>query len=166
MRKPIFCILLLLVTGTIVAQTATTTEPPYKRFPVVPPFNLLQVDSMTVFTKSDLKKKKPVLIMLFSPTCEHCQHETEELLQNIEAFKKVQIVMATTMDFSLMKEFYERYELAKYRNIRVGRDFQTTLPSFFMIHNLPYLAMYDKKGNLITTFEGAAKIEDVVNAFE
>jgi thioredoxin-related protein len=155
-----------MITGPALAQTAVPNEPPYKRFPVVPPFKLLEADSVTIFSKTDLKKKKPLLLMLFSPTCEHCQHETEELLKNIGAFKKVQIVMATTMDFTLMKEFYERYQLAKYDNIRVGRDFQTTLPSFFMISNLPYLAMYDKKGKLITTFEGAAKIEDLINAFE
>jgi hypothetical protein len=30
---------------------------------------------------------------------------------------------------------------------------------------MPYLAMYDKKGNLLTTFQGSMKIEDLANVF-
>jgi len=33
------------------------------------------------------------------------------------------------------------------------------------VHNLPYMALYDKKGNLITTFEGTQKVDTLLNAF-
>lgn len=139
---------------------------PYQRFPTIPPFKLLKVDSSSYFTKSDLQKNKPVLIMLFNPDCEHCQHETEEIIKNIDQLKDVQIVMATMMPFSLMKSFYEKYGLEKYENINVGQDIKYTLPSFYQISFMPYLAMYDKKGNLLTTFEGSMKIQDLVNTFK
>ena len=32
--------------------------------------------------------------------------------------------------------------------------------------NLPYLALYDKKGQLITTFEGTQKADTILDAFE
>lgn len=32
--------------------------------------------------------------------------------------------------------------------------------------SLPYLALYNKKGNLITTFEGTTRIEKVLEAFK
>lgn len=104
--------------------------------------------------------------MLFNPDCEHCQHETEEIIKNIDQLKDVQIVMATMMPFSLMKSFYEKYGLEKYENINVGQDIKYTLPSFYQISFMPYLAMYDKKGNLLTTFEGSMKIQDLVNTFK
>ncbi len=147
-------------------QQDSTALPPYKRFPTVPPFKLLKVDSSSYFTKNDLKKNKPVLIILFNPDCDHCKHEIEEIIKNIEQLKNVQIVMATNMPFDIMKSFYEKYDLEKFENITVGRDFQYLLPSFYQIRFMPYLAMYDKKRNLLNSFEGSMKIEDLINIFK
>jgi thiol-disulfide isomerase/thioredoxin len=147
-------------------QQENVTLPPYKRFPTVPPLKLLLLDSTSYFTKNDLKKNKPVLIIVFNPDCEHCKHETEALIKNIDSLKNVQIIMATMMPFDLMKSFYENYDLQRFQNITVGKDVQYTLPSFYQMHFMPYLAMYDKKGNLLATFEGAMKIEDLIHTFK
>jgi thiol-disulfide isomerase/thioredoxin len=147
-------------------QQENVVLPPYKRFPTVPPLKLLLLDSTSYFTKNDLKKNKPVLIIVFNPDCEHCKHETEEIVKNIDSLKNVQIIMATMMPFDLMKSFYENYDLQRFQNIIVGKDVQYTLPSFYQMHFMPYLAMYDKKGNLLSTFEGAMKIEDLIHTFK
>lgn len=148
------------------SQNDSIPPPPYLRFPTVPPFKLLEVDSSSYFAKKDLKKNEPVLIMLFNPDCDHCKHETEEIIKNIDQLKDVQIVMATMMPFDMMKSFYEKYDLQRFENIIVGEDFQYTLPSFYQIHFMPYLAMYNKRGNLLSTFEGSMKIEDLINVFK
>src|SRR5215831_15586388 len=88
---------------TSFSQQDSVTLAPYQRFPTVPPFQLLNTDSSSYFTKKDLKKNKPVLIMLFNPDCDHCKHETEEIIKNIDQLKDVQIVMATMMGFDAMK---------------------------------------------------------------
>ncbi|MHC0069021.1 hypothetical protein ACWATR_40190, partial [Nostoc sp. UIC 10890] len=49
---------------------------PYKRFPTVPPFELTKEDGKTKISKSNLKKNQPVVVMFFSPDCDHCQHQT------------------------------------------------------------------------------------------
>jgi len=151
--------------STSPAQQEEPTLPPYKRFPTVPPLKLLLLDSTSYFTKNDLKKNKPVLIIVFNPDCEHCKHETEEIIKNIDSLKNIQIVMATIMSFDLMKSFDEKYELQRFQNIVVGKDVQYTLPSFYQMHFMPYLAMYNKKGNLLATFEGAMKMEDLIRTF-
>jgi hypothetical protein len=66
--------------------------------------------------------------------------------------------MATMMPFDSMMSFRERNNLAQYDNIIVGQDIHFFLPTFFMINNLPYLAFYDKKGKLISFFEGTMEI--------
>jgi len=148
------------------SQQEDLTLPPYKRFPTVPPLKLLLLDSTSYFTKDDLKKNKPVLIIVFNPDCEHCKHETEEIINNIDSLKNIQIIMATMMPFDLMKSFYEKYDLHRFQNITVGKDVQYTLPSFYQMHFMPYLAMYNKKGNLLATFEGSMKIEDLIHTFK
>jgi thioredoxin-related protein len=161
-RKTLFVAFLFL---QLAAYSQTDSiSPAYLRFPTVPPFEILQVDSVTMFSKSDLKKNQQVMLMYFSPDCEHCQHQTEDILHDIHSFKKIQIVMATYQPFESMKSFYEKYELAKY-NIHVGRDTKFILPPFYRIKSLPFIALYDKKGNLITTFEGNQKVNKILKAF-
>ena len=162
----IICLVLLLSLLSISCFSQTgTPQPPYQRFPTFPPVKLLKADSV-YFTKTDLPKKSPVLLMLFNPQCNHCQHETEELIKNIDQFKKISIVMATTMHMDSMRSFSQRYGLEKYENITVGRDIQYFLPSFFMINNLPFLAFYNRNKQLISAFEGALPIPQIVTVFK
>jgi thiol-disulfide isomerase/thioredoxin len=165
MKKIILLISFLFAVIISFCQQDSTMLPPYQRFPTLPPFKLLKGDS-SYFNRNDLKKNKPVLLILFNPDCDHCKHETEEIIKKMNELKNIQIVMATNMPIEMMRSFSEKYDLQKFENITVGRDFQYLLPSFYKIRFMPYLAMYDKKGNLLTTFEGAMKIEDLVNVFK
>jgi thioredoxin-related protein len=166
MKKLFFTFAVLLIAAVSPAQNSFDTTAPYKRSPTVPLFKLLETDSVTIFTKDKLKKNKPVLIVLFNPECDHCKHETEEILKHIDELKNVQIIMATMAQYAPMKDFYTKYNLGDFKNIKVGQDFQYMLPSFYRVRSLPYLAMYDQKGNLLTTFEGTMKIEDLINVFK
>ena len=165
MKTIIFFISFLFAVSSLSAQV-DTTQPPYKRFPTLPPLKLMPIGSTTIFTKDQLKRNKPVLIMLFSPDCEHCQHETEDLIKNIDHFKKIQIVMATMMPFEQMTAFYDRYDLKRFDNIIVGRDIYYLLPSFYKVRFLPYMAMYDKKGKLLSTFEGNLSMDKLSKIFD
>ena len=135
-----------------------TIPAPYKKFPFFPPVNLI-LPGNTTFTKADLPKKKPVMMMIFSPMCEHCKQETEEMIKNIDKFKNSMIVMATMMPYDSMMSFRDKFKLADYDNIIVGQDAQFFLPVYYMITNLPFLAFYDKRGKLISVFEGSMPIE-------
>jgi thioredoxin-related protein len=164
MKKIIFCLLSL---GIVISACAQLdSQPPYKRFPTVPPLNLLLTDSITILTKEKLPKKKSVLIMIFSPDCDHCKHETEEIIKQIDKFKKVEIIMATFLPFDKMKEFYVNYRLQRFKNIRVGRDFTYVLPSFYNFRSFPFFALYDKDGKLIEVYEGALPMESVLAKFK
>ena len=158
-------ICIFLISGFAIAQDSLLTVPPYLRFPTFPPVKLLETDSTTFFEKKNLKKNTRVLFILFSPDCEHCRKETEELVKNIDQFKKINIVMATMMPFQKMKDFYEQHELSVLKNVTVGQDIHFFLPAFYNVKNLPFHAFYDKKGNLISVFEGEMTIEKILAAF-
>lgn len=154
----VFSLMVIAITGF---TQADTIMPPYRKVRIFPPVKLLMPGN-TVFTKDDLPEKTPVMLMIFSPMCEHCQHETEEMIKNIDKFKKSVIVMATMMPYDSMMSFREKYKLSEYENIIIGQDIQYFLPSFFMITNLPFMAFYNKKGKLISVFEGSMPIEKAV----
>src|SRR5687768_13743286 len=79
---------LILCLGTIAGfSQVDSTTPAFRKYPTFPPLQLLLGDSATKYTKEDLPKKKPVLIMLFSPECSHCQHTAEEMVKHKEELK-------------------------------------------------------------------------------
>src|SRR5438552_17692370 len=110
-----YSLALLILLCSFAAQAQTDSlGAPYKRFPGIPPFDLLQLDSSSHLTKDKLEKKRNTLIMFFSPDCPHCQHQTEAILSAMDSLKDVQIVMATYQPFNEMTDFYTKYQLAKY----------------------------------------------------
>jgi thioredoxin-related protein len=141
------------------------TVPPYKKNPGLPPIQLVQADN-SVLTRDALKKNKETMIMYFSPDCDHCKHQMEAMIKNIEQLKKYQIVMATHRSLEEMKGFYKKYELSKYANIKMGQDSKYLLPPYYRMGSLPYMALYDAKGNLISVFEGNIAIDKLVAAFD
>jgi thioredoxin-related protein len=159
---------LLLLWRALPAQTQTHSapEPAYLRFPTLPPFKILKVDSSTWYTKDDLKKNRRTMIIFFSPECDHCKHQTQDILAEIDKFKDIEIVMTTFHPFAEMKEFYNYYRLQDHPNIKMGRDEKYFFQPFYDFHNLPFIALYDKKGNYITRFEGNQKVSTLMKAFD
>jgi thiol-disulfide isomerase/thioredoxin len=175
MKKTISALFAVLCCHLLFAQPTRPNQPatdpanaqaPFMRFPTLPPLHLLKLDSMTYLTKDDVKRNRRAIIMFFSPDCPHCKEQTERILEDFKDFKDMEIVMATYQPFSELKEFNEHYHLADHPNIMVGRDEHFTLPPFYKIKNMPYIALYDKKGNLITTFEGTQKVDTLLQAFK
>lgn len=166
MKTKFILFLFCFVSVLAMAQKSPDPDPPYKRFPTVPPLKLLLIDSSTIFTDKQLKKNTPLLFILFSPDCEHCKKETEELIRNIDSLKNIQIVMATFMPFGKMKEFYDGYRLNRFSNITVGYDIQHILATYYRISYTPFVALYDKKGNLIEGFQGALPLSRVIEYFK
>jgi thioredoxin-related protein len=173
--KTVYLAILALALGHVASAQKLPNQPatdsananaPFMRFPTIPPLHLLKLDSASYLTKDDIKKNRKTIIMFFSPDCEHCKHQTENILADFKDFKDIEIVMATYQPFSEMKDFNTHYRIFDHDNILMGRDEKFALPPFYRIRNLPYLALYDKKGNLITTFEGAQKADTILDAFK
>ena len=164
MKNRLFLLILAFIVKLASAQTLPPDSPAYKRFPSIPPFTILQVDS-TNLTKDNLKHHQPTLIMYFSPDCDHCKHQWAAMEKQMKELKKYQIVMVTYQPFEEMVDFYKAHNIAGYSNIKMGRDTKFFLPPFFKIKSLPFQALYDKKGELITTFEGNVEVAKVLKAF-
>jgi thiol-disulfide isomerase/thioredoxin len=133
----------------------------YLQFPDIPPFTITKAPDSSSFSKQDLKKKKPVLIMLFSPDCEHCQRQTTEFKKDIELIKKVQIVMVSFLNYDLIQKFYNEYGIAKFPNIHMGRDGKYFLGTFYKPHIFPSMFLYNKKGKLVNFFEGNVSAKQI-----
>jgi thiol-disulfide isomerase/thioredoxin len=165
MKKYTFLVLLLIISNSVFTQhnhPLDTVPAPATRFKNFPPVKLLLTDSINYFTKEMLQKNKPVFLMVFHPSCEHCQHEAEDITRNIDRFKGIQIVMSSMASLSEMKPFIDKYKLTSYDNIIVAQDYSFFLPPFFQFNNLPFLAFYNKKKKLVSTFGGSLSVDKIL----
>lgn len=162
MKKLLLLSLIFIMGKTLLAQADTSLL--YIKFPTVPPFSIIKVPDSTKFTKADLKRKKPVIIMGFSPDCEHCQHETKELIAHIDRFKNIQIVMISPLDYKYLQKFYDEYHLSQYPNITIGKDPSWFIGTFYGIRNFPAIYLYNKKGKFVRAFDGSVPVEKIADA--
>jgi thioredoxin-related protein len=167
MKRVLFAMLGLFFIYAAQSQTPNNVpEPPYLKNPGIPPFKLLKVDSVHFVTREDLKKNHRVMIMFFSPECDHCKHQMNDILADYNKFRDIEIVMATYQPFDEMKSFYTYYRIADHPEILMGRDEKFMLPPYFRMQSLPCLVLYDKKGNFVRKFEGNQKVDTLLNAFD
>lgn len=144
---------------------AQTELPPYKKVPYFPPIKILLADSSTLYQKDDLPKKTPVMMLYFNPECDHCQMQIEEIVNHIDRFKNIHIVMATSQHFNKMKIFIERYRLADHKNIVMGFDPGFFLMHFYQVRSMPFLAFYNKWKELISAFDGGLPVDKILKEF-
>lgn len=158
--------LLVSIGFLLISPSFSQTElPPYKQNKNIPDFELETVGN-GVFTTAKLKKNVPVVIMFFSPGCDHCIHQFEAMKKRMNDLKKYQIVMATYQPIEELAEFNKKYQISHYSNIITGRDTKYFFPPFYEISNFPYLAFYDNKGKLITTYEGNISVDNMLKKFK
>ena len=167
MKRFFFLLAFILLKTICWAQVPTTdTIPIYKQFPDIPSFSLSRVPDSTVFTKDSLKKNVATIIIMFSPDCEHCQHETRNLMAKMNLLPKdVQIVMASPLNYVDILKFYKEYHIYDCPNIIMGRDPVWYLGGFYQVHNFPTIAIYNDKGKFIELMDGSVKIEKIAAAF-
>lgn len=153
----------LILAPCCLSAQSTASEANYLRYPEIPPISFTAAGGK-VFTNKDLKKHKPVMIMLFSVECEHCQHETQEITEHIDAFKGAQILMITPFKYDEMYAFYRGYGIGKHAGtITMGTDSTRRLNMFYHLRFWPGIYIYNKDNRLVYHHEGTTKIDTLVH---
>lgn len=162
MKNVFFLLFLITFISTVQAKSLTDSIPAHLKNLRLPDFKLLLTDSSTNFYTENLKSNRITILMSFSPECDHCKQQTKEITAQIDKFKNVQIVMATTLPFGMMRDFYKEYKIASHKNIVMGRDVLYFFPKYFLNHYLPLIAVYNKKGELIHYADGGMPTAELI----
>jgi thiol-disulfide isomerase/thioredoxin len=151
--KKIIILIFILLPALAYLQPSTDANAPYYQNIGYPNLKLRLTDSITIFTKEDLPKDKTIVIIFFSPDCEHCQAEATQLLQKKDSLSNLFMVWNANMvdDFGHVKEFYNKYKLNTLSNVVLGKEVDYYLPLHYRIEITPYAAVY-KNGKLFAEF--------------
>jgi peroxiredoxin len=147
-----------------VEAQATDSLPLYQKFPFVPSFKLLKTDGTTFTTTDVLPKKKAAVIIVFSPTCGHCQHQAEEITSHMKQLGDASFLFVTNYPLADIKQFSDAFGLSRFPNIRLGQDTGMNLITFYKLRGLPGVFVYNKKGDFVQSFNTNVSAEEIVTA--
>jgi len=162
MKKSFLYIFLFLIVNRSAAQSSKLESS--AKSPDMPAFSITKAPDSTRFERASLQKNKDVIIMVFSPDCEHCQLKIKEIMAHYNLFKNTQIVMVSNLGYLYVKKFYQEFKLAKYPNIVMGMDYKYQLGSFFNIASVPTLFLYNKKGKFVKTFDRNVPVQTIAKS--
>lgn len=128
----------------------------------MPSFNLLLIDSTTIFNTRDIPKGKPSVLLFFDPDCEHCQEETTDLLKNMDSLSNINFYFISINQMDRLKVFNGYYQLSRYPNITVGKDYSFFFLGHFKDVYPPYSIVYDRHKRLRAVFKGEATAKQII----
>jgi thiol-disulfide isomerase/thioredoxin len=132
----------------------------------IPAFNIVRVPDSTGFSSRQLIKQAPLVLVFFNPDCDHCQQQVKELLAHKSELKRLQIVMVSALPYSLIKTFYENYQVASMPNVIMGQDENFVLGGIYKPARYPSLYIYDAGGSLAKVFAGNVTAAVLLNAVQ
>lgn len=112
---------------------------------------------------SQLKKGKPVMIMIFSPQCEHCAYIIDSLKTVRNDVKNTQLIfVAEERNKEYMQGFMEATKIkgdAFFKNI--GTNKGELIYAIYTNKILPQITFYDAGHKLVKIFDGNYQFSDV-----
>ena len=162
--KQFLLLIVFIITALFATAQKDTSANSLSKFKAIPAFTVCTVPDSIAFTNKDLLKNKPLIIMFFSPDCEHCQKETKELLAYKEELKNIQILMVSPGSYSMIKQFYQEYALSTMPNIKLGNDLNYALGSIYQLRTFPSMFIYDQSGKLAKAFVGNIGVPAILDA--
>lgn len=127
----------------------------------IPPFRIMQANGR-LFKAEDLPVGKPIIIIYFSPECDHCDHLMKELFKRETDFRKASIAMITYLSVEKVAKFVKEYRLDKYPNIYVGTEGTSFfVRNYYNITDMPFAALYTLNGDFVKAYKKNVVLTDL-----
>ena len=113
-------------------------------------------------TNESVKNDANLLVMLFNPTCEHCEEMTVLIKKNIFLFKKSKIVLVAAPGMmEYIDYFRNNTQITQFPSIQVGVDSTKLVEKLYNYVALPQISFYDHDRKLLKTFNGDTPIDSL-----
>ena len=113
-------------------------------------------------TETDLDTAGNVFVMMFNPTCGHCEDMAAQLTRNYELFKKTHVVfMANPVMRAYLPDFRKLFKINEYPLMEIGIDSAGFINSTFLYQQLPQINIYSagRDRKLLKTYTGSTPID-------
>ncbi|MBK8685097.1 MAG: hypothetical protein IPN26_08890 [Bacteroidetes bacterium] len=115
-------------------------------------FNVVGHDEKLYYSR-DIPFGKPVVLVLFNPSCGHCAEVAQKIKAHINQFLDVQFVFITGLNLlGELKTFAESTGIHDQKNIIVSADNSDVTKEIFEYKGIPQIMVYNKDHFLQKTF--------------
>lgn len=119
----------------------------------LPPFQIVQANGK-IFRAQDLPVGKPILLIYFSPECDHCNKMLTAFFAQTGNFQKASVAFISFLPVNKVSKFAKEYHLVNYPNMVAGTEGSTFfVRNYYRVKDLPFVALYTKNGDYVTSFE-------------
>lgn len=129
----------------------------------LPAFNIINYQGNNI-SDEIIKSGGNLLLVIFNPTCEHCENVTIGMINNIFLFKKSKVLlMAAPVQTSNLSYFNTNVKFSTYPStITVAIDSANIIEKLFKYESLPQINIYRGSDmRLIRTFIGETPIDSL-----
>jgi hypothetical protein len=120
-----------------------------------------------ILTNKDLDNGANLFLMIFNPTCSHCEEETIMIEKNFSMFQRSKLVLlATPVTQPYIGDFLVFTHLREHPEITVGVDSAGYLDKVFLYQTLPQINIYNSERRLIKTYSGEVTIDSLKQYIE
>ena len=159
----LFGCVLLIANVALAQKKMVPNQPDYRKIGApLPPF-VLQKTAGGAFTNTNLKPGKPVMMMIFSPQCEHCAYTIDSIKNNAALFKNTQLVLvAEDRNKQYMKDFIGKVNIGTHPLFKnVGTEKGNLIYYIYNYQILPQVNFYNSKNKLEKSFTGTAPFDSL-----
>jgi thioredoxin-related protein len=129
----------------------------------LPPFRIMQSNGK-IFKAEELPVGKPIILIYFSPECDHCEKLLKEVFTKEKNLKKASIALITFLPLESLEKFQKQFNLISYKNIYSGTEGSSFfVKNFLNIQEIPFVALYNKDGGLIKKYSRPTNIDDMIS---
>jgi hypothetical protein len=148
-------------------EAADTTKVDYKLVGApMPPLRLVREDGK-IINHRNTDNGANMFIMMYNPTCEHCQEEANIIIKNLSMFNKSRILFMASPNMQPYFSFFEAItKVSKHHKIDVGLDSSGFIDKTFIYQSLPQINIYDKDRKLARIFTGDVPIDSLKQYIE
>jgi hypothetical protein len=115
-----------------------------------------------VYTNKDVQNGANLFVMLFNPTCEHCEEMTLSFEKNIGLFKRSNILLMAAPGMGDYLEFFQNNtHVNEFPAIRVALDSSDFIQKTFRYESLPQVNVYSPDGKLLRSLSGVTKLDSL-----
>jgi thiol-disulfide isomerase/thioredoxin len=134
------------------------------RLKSLPPCRFFDLNNIPVLLNEIADKK--TLLIVFNPDCEHCVFEIRQISNHLEDLPDTEIIMITTVQNNITREFMVKEGLDSIPRIKILRCEPVVFKEVFGTMPFPTVFIYGRNKKLLRILKGEVNIELITNSLK
>lgn len=125
-------------------------------------FPQMQIELLNGNSLSAKSIEGKTVLILFQPDCDHCQHEAEQIENNLSVFRDYTLYFVSSSPVHELEKFANDYKLRGIPNVLFGQTTTESILNSFGPIQTPSIYIYSGEGKLVKHFNGQTEVGEII----